>query len=111
MSIIRSIPALKVINGVQIRTSELAIVSEREYTTNGEYAIVIRGVDSCKLKLNSTTTDRVKIKAMSNVLVIPDINSIDEEWDEISLEKGSCVEFVFINQNWYILSSDGLKIW
>jgi hypothetical protein len=57
MSIIRSIPALKVINGVQIRTSELAIVSEREYTTNGEYAIVIRGVDSCKLKLNSTTTD------------------------------------------------------
>jgi hypothetical protein len=111
MSIIRSIPVLKVINGVQIRTSELAIVSEKEYKTTGEYAIVIRGVDSCKLKLDSTSTDRVKIKAMTTVLIIPDINSIDEEWDEISLEKGSCVEFVFINQNWYILSSDGLKIW
>jgi hypothetical protein len=35
----------------------------------------------------------------------------DEEWDEIALDKGSCVEFIFINQNWYILSSDGLKIW
>ena len=111
MSIIRSIPVLKVINGVQIRTSELAIVSEKEYKTTGEYAIVIRGVDSCKLKLDSTSTDRVKIKAMTTVLIIPDINSIDEEWDEISLERGSCVEFVFINQNWYILSSDGLKIW
>lgn len=111
MSIIRSIPALKFINGVQIRTSELAIVSEKEYKTNGEYAIVIRGVNSCKLKLDSTTTDRVKIKAMTNVLVFPDINSIDEDWDEISLEKGACVEFVFINQNWYILSSDGLKVW
>jgi hypothetical protein len=111
MSIIRSIPVLKVINGVQIRTSEFAIVSEKEYKTTGEYAIVIRGVDSCKLKLDSTSTDRVKIKAMTTVLIIPDINSIDEEWDEISLEKGSCVEFVFINQNWYILSSDGLKIW
>jgi hypothetical protein len=48
---------------------------------------------------------------MTSVLILPDINSIDEEWDEIALEKGSCVEFVFINQSWYILSSDGLKIW
>jgi hypothetical protein len=48
---------------------------------------------------------------MTKTLIIPDINSIDEEWDEIALDKGSCVEFIFINQNWYILSSDGLKIW
>jgi hypothetical protein len=86
-------------------------VSEPEYKTTGEYAIIITGVPNCKLKLDSTTTDRVKIKAMTNVLILPDINSIDEEWDEISLEKGACVEFVFINKNWYILSSDGLKIW
>ena len=86
-------------------------MSEEEYKTNGEYAIIITGVSNCKLKLDSTTTDRVKIKAMTNVLILPDINSIDEEWDEITLEKGACVEFVFINKNWYILSSDGLKIW
>lgn len=111
MSIIKSIPKEKIINGSRVRTSEYSVVSEEEYKTNGEYAIIITGVSNCKLKLDSTTTDRVKIKAMTNVLILPDINSIDEEWDEITLEKGACVEFVFINKNWYILSSDGLKIW
>ena len=111
MPLLRSIPTKKIINGYEVKTSETLLVSETSYRTNGEYAIVIRGVNSCKLKLDSTTTDRVKIKAMTNVLVFPDINSIDEDWDEISLEKGACVEFVFINQNWYILSSDGLKVW
>ena len=111
MSIIKSIPKEKIINGTRVRTSEYSVVSEIDYKTNGEYAIIITGVSNCKLKLDSTTTDRVKIKAMTNVLILPDINSIDEEWDEISLEKGACVEFVFINKNWYILSSDGLKIW
>jgi len=111
MAIIKSIPVEKIINGRRIITSELAVVSEPEYNTNGEYAIVIRGIDNCKIKLDSTTTNRVKIKAMTKVLIIPDMNTIDEEWDEIALDKGSCVEFIFINQNWYVLSSDGLKIW
>lgn len=111
MSIIKSIPSEKIINGYRVKTSELSVVSEPEYKTNGEYAIVITGVPNCKLKLDSLTTDRVKIKAMTNVLIIPDIGSVDEEWDEITLEKGACVEFVFINKMWYILSSDGLKIW
>ena len=100
MSIIKSIPCEKIINGYRVKTSDYCVVSEPEYKTTGEYAIIITGVPNCKLKLDSTTTDRVKIKAMTNVLILPDINSIDEEWDEISLEKGACVEFVFINKNW-----------
>jgi len=111
MSIIKTIPVEKIINGNRVRTSESAIVSERKYTTNGEYAIVVRGVDSCDLQLNSNTTDRVKIKAMTNVIIRPDSGRIDEEWDEISLERGACIELVSINKGWYILSSDGLKIW
>ena len=111
MTTFKSVPSIKIIAGREIKTSDLVVTNNSEYTTNGEYAIVIRGVDNCKLKLNSTTTDRIKIKAMTKTLIIPDMNSIDEEWDEISLDKGSCVEFIFINQNWYILSSDGLKIW
>jgi hypothetical protein len=111
MSIIKTIPVEKIINGNKVRTSESAIVSERKYSTNGEYAIVIRGVDSCDLTLNSNTTDRVKIKAMTNVIIKPDTGRIDEEWDEISLERGACIELVNINKGWYILSSDGLKIW
>ena len=110
MSIIKSIPCEKIINGYKVKTSDYCVVSEPEYTTNGEYAIIITGIPSCRLKLNSLTTDRVKIKAMTSVLIFPDINTIDEEWDEIALDKGSCVEFVFINKSWYILSSDGLKM-
>ena len=111
MSIIKSIPKEKIINGTRVRTSEYSIVSEHDYKTHGEYAIIITGVPNCKLKLDSTTTDRIKVKAMTQVLIIPDIGSVDEEWDEIVLDKGACVEFVFINKNWYILSSDGLKLW
>ena len=111
MSIIKSIPCEKIINGYKVKTSDYCVVSEPEYTTNGEYAIIITGIPSCRLKLNSLTTDRVKIKAMTSVLIFPDIKTIDEEWDEIALDKGYCVEFVFINKSWYILSSDGLKIW
>ena len=57
MSIIKTIPVEKIINGNKVRTSESAIVSEGKYSTNGEYAIVIRGVDNCDLQLNSNTTD------------------------------------------------------
>ena len=34
---------------------------------------------------------------------------IDEEFNEVELSKGSCVEFMHIGTFWYILSSDGLK--
>ena len=34
---------------------------------------------------------------------------IDEEFDEVILSKGSCVEFKFFGDFWYILSSDGIK--
>jgi len=111
MAVIRTIPSEKIINGTQVKTSELAVVSEELYTTNGEYAIVVKDVEICTIKLNNQTTDRVKIKAMTNVLIVPDENRIDEYWDEIQIEKGSCIELVFIYHNWYILSSDGVKLW
>jgi hypothetical protein len=46
---------------------------------------------------------------MTNLKVKPDINRIDEEYDEVDLDKFACVEFKFIRDTWYILSSDGLK--
>jgi hypothetical protein len=111
MAIIRSIPSEKLINGIEVKTSELALISEPTYTTNGEYAIVVKYIETCTINLNSRTTNRIKIKAMSTVLIIPDQNKIDEYWDEIQIEKGSCIELVFVYHNWYILSSDGVKLW
>lgn len=109
MAIIKSIPSKKIINGLVIETSEVAVVNESTYTTNGESCIVIRGVHSAILTLDSTTTDHVVVKAMVPTLIKTTNGKIDEEYDEIELDKFSCVEFRFVGGNWYILSSDGLK--
>ena len=38
------------------------------------------------------------------------MGQIDEQYDEILIDKGSCVEFFRVDGNWYIISSDGLKL-
>lgn len=109
MSIIKSTPIERVVRGNLIRTSELVVSSQPYYETNGESFLILRDIDSCKIKLNSTTTDHITIKALTKVLIIPDINRIDEEYDEIVIDRGACVEFYFGFGAWYIVSSDGLK--
>jgi len=108
MSIFRSIPSKRIINGHEIVTSDVAVVTNPKYTTNGESAIVIKGIDLCELFLDSKTTDHVVIKALTRVDVTAD-SLIDEEFDIIELDKGACVEYRKIGDYWYILSSDGLK--
>lgn len=108
MAIFRSIPSKRIINGHEVETSESAIVTNESYTTNGEYALIIKGVENCTINLDSTTTDHIVIKSLTNVLVKSN-ELIDEEFNEVELTKGSCVEFMFIGSFWYILSSDGLK--
>jgi hypothetical protein len=34
---------------------------------------------------------------------------IDDDYNEILIQKGACVEMRFVINKWYILSSDGLK--
>jgi hypothetical protein len=109
MPVIKSTPIEKIIKSNLIRTSELVVSSEPLYETNGESFLILRDIDSCKVKLNSSTTDHITIKALTKVLIIPDINKIDEEYDEIMVDKGACVEFYFGFGAWYIVSSDGLK--
>ena len=108
MAIFRSIPSKRIINGHEVETSESAIVTNESYTTNGEYALIIKGIENCTIYLDSTTTDHIVIKSLTNVLVKSN-ELIDEEFNEVELTKGSCVEFMFIGSFWYILSSDGLK--
>ena len=109
MAIIKTIPSKRIINGFTIETSENSLVSESEYTVSGEYCIVVRGVETATLNLNATSSDHVVIKSMTHLIVKPDIGKVDEEFDEVVLDKYACVEFKFIKDNWYILSSDGLK--
>jgi hypothetical protein len=109
MAIIKSIPSQRLIHGRIIKTSEVSIVSETEYTTQGEDCVIVKGIPFCSLTLNSITTDHTVIKALTHVIVKPSVGKIDEEFDEIELDKGACIEVRFCGNNWYILSSDGLK--
>jgi hypothetical protein len=93
-----------------IETHDTCVISENFYSTNGEELLVIKDVNLCKLKLDSTTTEKITIKTLTNLIIIPDIGKIDEDWDEISLKRGSCIEFQFVHGTWYILSSDGMKL-
>jgi hypothetical protein len=109
MAIIKSIPSRKIINGLIIDSSEISVVSERDYKTNGESCIIVRGVSQSVITLNSITTDHVVIKSMTKVTIKPDVGKIDEDYDEIVADQYACIEFRFVGGNWYILSSDGLK--
>ena len=109
MAIIKTIPIQKAINGVFVNTSDMSIVSESEYATSGESFIIVRAIPQCRLFLQAKNTDNVTIKAMRDVTVVAENNKIDEEYDEILLEKGACVEFRHCSGTWYIVSSDGLK--
>ena len=108
MSIFKTLPIIKIINGLEVKTSEAVVVSNDYYSTNGESVVVVKEVDNCKIFLDSNTTELVVIKALTNVIVKSN-ELIDEEFNEVELTKGSCVEFRKIGDFWYILSSDGLK--
>lgn len=108
MAIFKSKPIKKKVNDAIINTSDFVVIMEKEYITNGESYIIVRGVPHCTIKLDSKTTEKVTIKAMTDVLIIAD-KPIDEEYDEIELQKGASVELLSASKWWYIMSSDGLK--
>jgi hypothetical protein len=109
MSIIKSISSKRIIRGEVINASEISVVSESTYKTNGENCIIVRGVAQSVVILDSTNTDHVVVKSMTNLTILPDVGLIDEEYDEVVVDKFACIEFRFVGGNWYILSSDGLK--
>ena len=86
------------------------VIRDSVYKTDGEYFLVIKDIENCRLVLDSSTTNHIRIKALTKVLISPLIGKIDEEYDEIFIDKGACVEFLQIEGSWYIVSSDGLKL-
>lgn len=85
------------------------IISNQFYTTNDETFLIVKDVETSEVTLNSQTSTKITIKSLTSVIIKSDVGSIDEEWDELLLEKGACVKFKFVEGNWYITSSDGLK--
>jgi hypothetical protein len=111
MSTYKSTPKRITFKGNEILVHEKVITSDLEYKTNGETVIVVKDVNRSVVMLDSQTTDHIIIKSLTNVLVKSLSGLIDDEYDEISLDKGACIELFSINENWYIVSSDGLKLY
>jgi hypothetical protein len=91
-------------------TTMKKIITESDYRTNGEILLVIKDVESCNIILDSNTTEHIIIKALTKVFIRPSSGKIDEYYDEIFIDWGACVEFYMLENNWYIVSSDGLKL-
>jgi hypothetical protein len=81
-----------------------------EHRTNGEEFILVKNVDNCRLVLDQNTTEHIVIKTLTKVLILPLMGQIDEQYDEILIDRGAAVEFFRVEGNWYIISSDGLKL-
>lgn len=99
----------RIIGGRTIETSEICLVNDEFYETNGEILIITKENPNVTVNLNSETTDHVIIKALTNTTIKPITGKIDEEYSEIQIERGACVELYYSFGNWYIVSSDGLK--
>jgi hypothetical protein len=110
MPIQRSIPSQRIIAGQVINTSEITFVSNPTYSTEGEALIVTKESKNVEIILDSSTTDHIIVKALTNTKIKPIWGLIDEEYSEINIGKGACVELYFSFGNWYIVSSDGIKM-
>ena len=91
-----------------IKSSDVVITDSEEYTINGESVVITK--NSTKIILNSSKNNHVVIKSLGETKIVTKEGLIDEEFNELNLGKGACVEFLFAFTNWYILSSDGLKL-
>jgi hypothetical protein len=105
---------IEIENTEEIEETEITpmkkIITESDYRTNGEILLVIKDVESCNIILDSNTTEHIIIKALTKVFIRPSSGKIDEYYDEIFIDWGACVEFYMLENNWYIVSSDGLKL-
>ena len=86
------------------------IVNTPTYETNGEYLLIVKDVDKCTITLDGYTTESIKIKVLTKTSIIPKYSLIDEQYDEIEIDNGACVELEYFKDEWYIISSDGMKL-
>lgn len=100
----------KVIHHQDDKKNFSIVISDPTYTTGVESLIVVANVDNCEITLNSSENDKITVKSLTNVIIKPDLGLVDQEWEELTIEKGACVQFQFVENHWYIISSDGIKL-
>jgi hypothetical protein len=97
--------------GQQIQSNKVKkIVNTPTYTTNGEYLLIVKDVDKCEITLDGSTTESIKIKVLTKTTIIPMNSLIDEQYEEVEIDNGACIELEYYLGGWYIISSDGMKL-
>ena len=99
----------RVIGEEVLLTSQVCMISDETYTTEGESVVITKELELIEVILNHKNTDHVIIKALTNTKIKPIEGLIDEEYSEINIEKGACVELYYAFGSWFVVSSDGLK--
>ena len=99
----------RVIGEEVLLTSQVCMISDETYTTEGESVVITKELELIEVFLNHKNTDHVIVKALTNTKIKPIEGLIDEEYSEINIEKGACVELYYAFGSWFIVSSDGLK--
>ena len=99
----------RIIGEEVLLTSQVCMISDETYTTEGESVVITKELELIEVILNHKNTDHVIIKALTNTKIKPIEGLIDEEFNEINIEKGACVELYYAFGSWFIVSSDGLK--
>jgi hypothetical protein len=99
----------RVIGEEVLLTSQVCMISDETYTTEGESVIITKELELIEVILNHKNTDHVIVKALTTTKIKPIEGLIDEEYSEINIEKGACVELYYAFGSWFVVSSDGLK--
>jgi len=100
----------KIVGQTNIEEVKGYIISDETYHTCDDNIFIIKNVPNCNFYLNSEKSKHVIVKSLTKSIIIPDINKIDERYDDVELNVGACIELFFTNSCWYILSSDGMKL-
>ena len=85
----------RVIGNQILTTSEVCMVSDETYTTEGESVVITKELEQIEIILNHSNTDHVIVTALTNTKIKPIEGLIDEEFNEINIEKGACVELYY----------------
>jgi len=95
---------------VKPTTNPIKVVTSPEFTVTEEQLILTKSVEECLINLNNNSNNSIVIKSLTNTTIRPINSKIDEQYDELIIGKGACVELLRIDGNWYVLSSDGVKL-
>ena len=87
--------------------SKVRVISS-DYEVIHDGTIISRGGNSVNITISNSVSGVVRVKSLTNT-TITSSRLIDEQWNEMDLDKGSSVSLLCHNDFLYILSSDGNK--